>query len=162
MQEELRQYFLWCVHEAKDLNQVVELTPEEILENAKKLAKERPAPQGYDWEGVTQRLVDEMEPDDQEEQALLEEIFSAAIDKACEADSHSVSGQVAQLCSVVTEQKAKVLRLRHGLEDGCPRSLDEVGREFNVTRERIRQIHVKALHDLRRHLREQWRRTHLV
>ena len=44
---------------------------------------------------------------------------------------------------------AKVLRLRYGLDDGKARTLEEVGKEFNVTRERIRQIEAKALRKLR-------------
>ncbi|MBR6688222.1 MAG: RNA polymerase sigma factor RpoD, partial [Clostridia bacterium] len=43
----------------------------------------------------------------------------------------------------------KVLRLRYGLDDGRPRTLEEVGKAFNVTRERIRQIEAKALRKLR-------------
>ena len=49
----------------------------------------------------------------------------------------------------LTEREAKVLRLRFGLEDGRPRTLEEVGKEFDVTRERIRQIEAKALRKLR-------------
>ena len=49
----------------------------------------------------------------------------------------------------LTPREAKVLKLRFGLEDGRPRTLEEVGREFMVTRERIRQIEAKALRKLR-------------
>ena len=49
----------------------------------------------------------------------------------------------------LTPREEKVLRLRFGLEDGCSRTLEEVGREFKVTRERIRQIEAKALRKLR-------------
>lgn len=49
----------------------------------------------------------------------------------------------------LTEREQKVLKLRFGLEDGCPRTLEEVGKEFNVTRERIRQIEAKSLRKLR-------------
>lgn len=49
----------------------------------------------------------------------------------------------------LTPREAKVLRLRFGLDDGNPRTLEEVGKEFNVTRERIRQIEAKALRKLR-------------
>ena len=49
----------------------------------------------------------------------------------------------------LTPREAKVLRLRFGLEDGRPRTLEEVGKEFDVTRERIRQIEAKALRKLR-------------
>ena len=51
--------------------------------------------------------------------------------------------------STLTEREQKVLRLRFGLEDGRARTLEEVGKEFNVTRERIRQIEAKALRKLR-------------
>ncbi len=49
----------------------------------------------------------------------------------------------------LTPREAKVLRLRFGLDDGNPRTLEEVGKEFMVTRERIRQIEAKALRKLR-------------
>ncbi|NLL75073.1 MAG: sigma-70 family RNA polymerase sigma factor, partial [Erysipelothrix sp.] len=49
----------------------------------------------------------------------------------------------------LTEREEKVLRLRFGLEDGRTRTLEEVGKEFNVTRERIRQIEAKALRKLK-------------
>ena len=51
--------------------------------------------------------------------------------------------------STLTPREAKVLTLRFGLEDGHPRTLEDVGLEFNVTRERIRQIEAKALRKLR-------------
>ncbi len=49
----------------------------------------------------------------------------------------------------LSEREAKVLRLRFGLDDGRARTLEEVGKEFDVTRERIRQIEAKALRKLR-------------
>ena len=51
--------------------------------------------------------------------------------------------------NTLTPREAKVLKLRFGLEDGRPRTLEEVGKEFMVTRERIRQIEAKALRKLR-------------
>ena len=57
--------------------------------------------------------------------------------------------QLGEVLSTLTEREEKVLRLRFGLEDGRARTLEEVGREFNVTRERIRQIEAKALRKLR-------------
>ena len=57
--------------------------------------------------------------------------------------------QLSDVLSTLTPREEKVLRLRFGLEDGRPRTLEEVGKEFNVTRERIRQIEAKALRKLR-------------
>ena len=57
--------------------------------------------------------------------------------------------QLSDVLSTLTEREEKVLRLRFGLEDGRSRTLEEVGKEFNVTRERIRQIEAKALRKLR-------------
>ena len=57
--------------------------------------------------------------------------------------------QLGEVLGTLTEREQKVLRLRFGLDDGRARTLEEVGREFNVTRERIRQIEAKALRKLR-------------
>ena len=57
--------------------------------------------------------------------------------------------QLADVLKTLTPREEKVLRLRFGLEDGRPRTLEEVGKEVNVTRERIRQIEAKALRKLR-------------
>ncbi len=57
--------------------------------------------------------------------------------------------QLVEVLSTLTDREQKVLRLRFGLDDGRARPLEEVGKEFNVTRERIRQIEAKALRKLR-------------
>ena len=57
--------------------------------------------------------------------------------------------QLMEVLLTLTEREQKVLKLRFGLDDGRPRTLEEVGRQFNVTRERIRQIEAKALRKLR-------------
>ncbi len=67
-----------------------------------------------------------------------------------DAASHTLlKEQLAEVLSTLTPREAKVLSLRFGLEDGHPRTLEEVGKEFDVTRERIRQIEAKALRKLR-------------
>ncbi len=67
-----------------------------------------------------------------------------------DAASHTLlKEQLEEVLGSLTEREAKVLRLRFGLEDGRPRTLEEVGKEFDVTRERIRQIEAKALRKLR-------------
>ena len=57
--------------------------------------------------------------------------------------------QLMDVLSSLTPREEKVLRLRFGIDDGRQRTLEEVGKEFNVTRERIRQIEAKALRKLR-------------
>ena len=57
--------------------------------------------------------------------------------------------QLLEVLGTLTDREQKVLRLRFGLDDGRNRTLEEVGKEFNVTRERIRQIEAKALRKLR-------------
>ena len=67
-----------------------------------------------------------------------------------DAASHTLlKEQLGGVLSTLTPREEKVLRLRFGLEDGRPRTLEEVGKEFDVTRERIRQIEAKALRKLR-------------
>ena len=57
--------------------------------------------------------------------------------------------QLLEVLETLTPREEKVLRLRFGLDDGRQRTLEEVGKEFSVTRERIRQIEAKALRKLR-------------
>ncbi len=67
-----------------------------------------------------------------------------------DAASHTLlREQLMEVLDTLTPREEKVLRLRFGLEDGRSRTLEEVGKEFNVTRERIRQIEAKALRKLR-------------
>lgn len=67
-----------------------------------------------------------------------------------DAASYSIlKDQISKLLDTLTEREQKVLVLRFGLKDGRSRTLEEVGKEFNVTRERIRQIEAKALRKLR-------------
>ena len=65
------------------------------------------------------------------------------------ADYQLLKEQVEDVLHTLNEREARVLQLRFGLEDGRSRTLEEVGRDFGVTRERIRQIEAKALRKLR-------------
>lgn len=69
--------------------------------------------------------------------------------------------QLIEVLGTLTEREQKVLRLRFGLDDGRARTLEEVGKEFNVTRERIRQIEAKALRKLRHPSRSRKLRDYL-
>jgi RNA polymerase primary sigma factor len=57
--------------------------------------------------------------------------------------------EVAEVLSTLSEREAKIIKLRFGIESGYPRTLEEVGKMFDVTRERVRQIEAKAIRKLR-------------
>ena len=69
--------------------------------------------------------------------------------------------QLEEVMATLTDRDQQVIRMRFGLEDGHPRTLEEVGREFHVTRERIRQIESKALRKLRHPSRSRKLRDYL-
>ncbi|MBE7090394.1 MAG: RNA polymerase sigma factor RpoD [Clostridiales bacterium] len=82
-------------------------------------------------------------------------------DETAAAPSDSVAfamlkEQLLSVLDTLTPREEKVLRLRYGIDDGRPRTLEEVGKEFNVTRERIRQIEAKALRKLRQPSRRKY------
>src|SRR5947207_15871205 len=75
-------------------------------------------------------------------------------DKSAEDPSKATSfnllrGKLGEVLHGLNERERKILELRYGLMDGYPRTLEEVGKQYNVTRERIRQIEAKALRKLR-------------
>lgn len=84
---------------------------------------------------------------------FIEDETAIAPDEA--ANYTMLREQLAEILMTLTERERKVLELRFGLIDGTPRTLEEVGKEFNVTRERIRQIEAKALRKLKHPSRSQ-------
>ncbi len=111
------------------------ISPEKVVE-IQKIAQDPVSLETPIGEEEDSHLVDFIEdnkavaPSDVAAQTMLREQLFKALDK-------------------LTPREQKVIRLRYGLEDGKQRTLDEVGREFNVTRERIRQVEAKALRKLR-------------
>ncbi len=87
------------------------------------------------------------EEDDSHLSDFIEDDKSAA--PTDQVSSTMLKEQLLGVLDTLTPREEKVLRLRYGLDDGRTRTLEEVGREFNVTRERIRQIEAKALRKLR-------------
>jgi RNA polymerase primary sigma factor len=90
---------------------------------------------------------------DDEEDSVLGDFIE---DEDTVSPEESATGQllkehVKEMLSGLTEREQKILKLRFGLEDGKSHTLEEVGQEFSVTRERIRQIEAKALAKLRKH-----------
>ena len=71
------------------------------------------------------------------------------------AESNMLKEQLIQVLATLTPREEKVIRMRFGLDDSRPRTLEEVGREFSVTRERIRQIEAKALRKLKHPKRQE-------
>ena len=90
--------------------------------------------------------------DDEEESVLADFIEDEdAVSPEESATNQLLKEQVKIMLSALTEREQKILKLRFGLEDGKQHTLEEVGQEFSVTRERIRQIEAKALAKLRKH-----------
>ena len=93
------------------------------------------------------------EEDDSHLGDFIEDETAIAPDEA--ANFSMLKEQLNQVLSTLSDREKKVLELRFGLNDGTPRTLEEVGKEFEVTRERIRQIEVKALRKLKHPSRSQ-------
>lgn len=90
--------------------------------------------------------------DDEEESVLADFIEDEdTITPEESATGQLLKEQVKDMLSALTDREQKILKLRFGLEDGKQHTLEEVGQEFSVTRERIRQIEAKALAKLRKH-----------
>jgi len=123
------------IAEAMSRGQEVQVTPEKVREIIK----------------VSQEPVSLETPIGEEEDSHLGDFIEDQGTMApADAASHQLlKEQVQEVVSTLTPREQKVLILRFGLEDGRSRTLEEVGREFNVTRERIRQIEAKALRKLR-------------
>ncbi len=80
---------------------------------------------------------------------------------ADQASRHLLKEQMNEILSGLSEREREVLEMRFGLKDGTARTLEEVGQEFGVTRERIRQIEAKALRKLRHPIRSRKLRDYL-
>lgn len=123
-----------------------EATPEEIAERMK-----MPVERVQEIMKISQEPVSLETPIGEEDDSHLGDfIQDDHVPVPAEAAAYSVlQEQLEEVLSTLSEREAKVLRLRFGLDDGRARTLEEVGKEFNVTRERIRQIEAKALRKLR-------------
>jgi RNA polymerase primary sigma factor len=123
------------IAEAMSRGQEVQVTPERVREILK----------------VSQEPVSLETPIGEEEDSHLGDFIEdrGALAPAEAASHQLLKEQVEAVLDSLTGRERRVLQLRFGLEDGRARTLEEVGREFNVTRERIRQIEAKALRKLR-------------
>ena len=123
-----------------------EPTPEEIAEEM-----DMPVDRVREILKISQEPVSLETPIGEEEDSHLGD-FIQDVNVPVPADAAAftlLKEQLVEVLSTLTDREQKVLRLRFGLDDGRARTLEEVGKEFNVTRERIRQIEAKALRKLR-------------
>ena len=119
---------------SEEIGRGMEITPDKVREIIK----------------VSQEPVSLETPIGEEEDSHLGDFLQDEALPPAEAASHQLlKEQVMDVLDSLTHRERKVLALRFGLEDGRSRTLEEVGREFQVTRERIRQIEAKALRKLR-------------
>ena len=123
-----------------------EPSPEEIAETM-----DIPVERVREIQKISQEPVSLETPIGEEEDSHLGDFIpDDGAPAPADAASHTMlREQLSDVLSTLTPREEKVLRLRFGLEDGRSRTLEEVGKEFNVTRERIRQIEAKALRKLR-------------
>ena len=123
-----------------------EPSPEEIAE-----AMDIPVERVREIQKISQEPVSLETPIGEEEDSHLGDfIQDDNVPVPAEAAAFTLlKEQLVEVLGTLTEREQKVLRLRFGLDDGRARTLEEVGKEFNVTRERIRQIEAKALRKLR-------------
>ena len=119
----------------KEIGEGMEMSPEKVREIAK----------------VAQLPISLESPIGEEEDSHLGDFIEdrEALPPPDAASRQLLKEQIEDVLSTLTPREQRVLQLRFGLEDGRSRTLEEVGREFNVTRERIRQIEAKALRKLR-------------
>ncbi|MBE6906071.1 RNA polymerase sigma factor RpoD [Marasmitruncus massiliensis] len=146
------------VHMVETINKVKKVSSQLLHKNghepsAEEIASEldMPADKVREIMRVAQEPVSLETPIGEEEDSHLGD-FIPDDDAPAPADAAShtlLKEQLSEVLQTLTPREEKVLRLRFGLEDGRSRTLEEVGKEFNVTRERIRQIEAKALRKLR-------------
>ena len=146
------------VHMVETINKVKKTNSQLLHKNgreptAEEIGKEldMPAEKVRDILRVAQEPVSLETPIGEEEDSHLGDFIpdDDALSPADAASQLLLREQLDDVLGTLTEREAKVLILRFGLEDGHPRTLEEVGKEFDVTRERIRQIEAKALRKLR-------------
>lgn len=146
------------VHMVETINKVKKVSSQLLHKNgheptAEEIAEElaMPADKVREIMRVAQEPVSLETPIGEEEDSHLGDFIPDDDAPApSDAASHTLlKEQLDEVLTSLTDREAKVLKLRFGLEDGRPRTLEEVGKEFDVTRERIRQIEAKALRKLR-------------
>ncbi len=108
----------------------------------------------YQIEKISQDTISLELPigDDDDRSRLSDFISDEKMTAPDQEVSHSIlTDQIQEILDTLSEKERKILEMRHGLLDGTYHTLEEVGREFGVTRERIRQIEAKALEKIRQH-----------
>ena len=146
------------VHMVETINQVIRVSRQLLQElghdpSAEEIAEEMnmPAERVREILKIAQEPVSLETPIGEEEDSHLGDFIpdEDASEPAEAASFTLLKEQLVEVLSTLTPREEKVLKLRFGIEDGRTRTLEEVGKEFNVTRERIRQIEAKALRKLR-------------
>jgi RNA polymerase primary sigma factor len=153
------------VHMVETINKLIRITRQLLQELGREPTPEEvaaemgvPVERVHEIHKIAQEPVSLETPIGEEEDSHLGD-FIPDEDAPAPADAAAFAllrEQLDEVLSTLTTREQKVLRLRFGLEDGRSRTLEEVGQEFGVTRERIRQIEAKALRKLRHPSRSKW------
>ncbi len=146
------------VHMVETINKLVRISRQLLQELGREPTPEEigevmgiTAEKVHEIQKISQEPVSLEIPIGEEEDSHLGDFIpdEGAIAPAEAAAYELLKDQLDEVLNTLTEREQRVLRLRFGLDDGRARTLEEVGRQFNVTRERIRQIEAKALRKLR-------------
>ena len=158
------------VHMVESMNKIVRTSRNMVQElgrepTSAELAKRLEIPEEKINEALkmTQEPVSLETPVGEEDETHLADFIqdSSVLVPVEETTRVMLGEQIAEVLHTLSEREEKVLRLRYGLNDGRARTLEEVGREFHVTRERIRQIEAKALRKLKHPARSRKLRDYL-
>ena len=158
------------VHMVETINKLVRVSRRLLQEKGREPTSEEIAKEmGVNAEKVreiikvSQQPISLETPIGEEEDSHLGDFIEdqSAMEPADAASHQMLKEAVGAVLNTLTEREQKVLKLRFGLDDGRTRTLEEVGREFDVTRERIRQIEAKALRKLRHPRRAQTLKDYL-
>ncbi len=150
-------YATWWIRQAitralADQSRTIRIPVHMVETMAKYKQVSRRLAQDFGRDPMPEEIATEMGGDDDDRSRLSDFISDDKIVSPDQEVAHSIlTDQITEILDTLSDKERKILEMRHGLLDGTYHTLEEVGKEFGVTRERIRQIEAKALEKIRQH-----------